>query len=51
MSTLVLNDAETVPVGTARRRLSSWQVWGLILIAPYVLIFLAFVVYPVGYGL
>jgi multiple sugar transport system permease protein len=51
MSTLALNDAETVPVGTARRRLSSWQVWGLILIAPYVLIFLAFVVYPVGYGL
>jgi len=51
MSTLALNDAETVPVGTARRRLSSWQIWGLILIAPYVLIFLAFVVYPVGYGL
>src|SRR3954447_13837608 len=51
MSTLVLNDAGAVPVGTARRRLSSWQVWGLILIAPYVLIFLAFVVYPVGYGL
>jgi multiple sugar transport system permease protein len=31
--------------------MTPWQVWGLILIAPYVLIFLAFVVYPVGYGL
>jgi len=31
--------------------MSSWQVWGLILIAPYVLVFLAFVLYPVGYGL
>jgi multiple sugar transport system permease protein len=51
MSTLALNDAKTAPVGAARGRLSPWQAWGLILIAPYVLIFLAFVVYPVGYGL
>jgi multiple sugar transport system permease protein len=51
MSTLVLNDAETAPAGAARRRLSPWQAWGLILIAPYVLVFLAFVIYPVGYGL
>src|SRR5215210_3129501 len=51
MSTLALNDAKTAPVGAARRRLSLWQAWGLILLAPYVLIFLAFVVYPVGYGL
>jgi len=39
------------PPTPARRRMSSWQVWGLILIAPYVLVFLAFVLYPVGYGL
>src|SRR4051794_17290390 len=51
MSTLVLNDAETAPAGAVRRRLSPWQAWGLILIAPYVLVFLAFVIYPVGYGL
>jgi multiple sugar transport system permease protein len=51
MSTLVLNDAETAPAGAARWRLSPWQAWGLILIAPYVLVFLAFVIYPVGYGL
>jgi len=50
MSTLALDDAKTAPVATARR-LSPWQAWGLILIAPYVLIFVAFVVYPVGYGL
>ncbi|HMO28186.1 sugar ABC transporter permease [Enterovirga sp.] len=31
--------------------LSSWQAWGLILVAPYLLVFLLFVVYPVGYGL
>lgn len=34
-----------------RRRLTPWQAWGLILIAPYVLVFIAFVLYPVGYGL
>jgi multiple sugar transport system permease protein len=32
-------------------RMSSWQAWGVILIAPYILVFLAFVVYPVSYGL
>ena len=32
-------------------RLTTPQVWGIVLLAPYVLVFLAFVVYPVGYGL
>jgi multiple sugar transport system permease protein len=27
------------------------QVWGIVMLAPYLLVFLAFVVYPVGYGL
>jgi multiple sugar transport system permease protein len=31
-------------------RLSTPQVWGVVLIVPYLLVFLAFVVYPVGYG-
>jgi multiple sugar transport system permease protein len=31
--------------------MSSWQVWGALLLAPYALVFLAFVVYPVSYGL
>ncbi|MEJ0067739.1 MAG: sugar ABC transporter permease [Pseudomonadota bacterium] len=30
--------------------LSAWQVWGMILVAPYLLVFLVFVLYPVGYG-
>jgi multiple sugar transport system permease protein len=51
MSTVALSDAHTDLATPPRERLTPWQVWGLILIAPYVLIFLAFVVYPVGYGL
>src|SRR6185437_6908277 len=31
-------------------RLSTPQVWGIVLIVPYLLVFLAFVVYPVAYG-
>ena len=31
--------------------MSSWQFWGMIMVIPYLLIFLAFVIYPVGYGL
>jgi multiple sugar transport system permease protein len=34
-----------------RRALDPWRFWGVILIAPYVLVFLAFVLYPVTYGL
>src|SRR5213080_2378344 len=32
-------------------RLTTPQVWGIVLLAPSLLVFLAFVVYPVGYGL
>src|SRR3954469_19680485 len=39
------------PAGTPRKGLSTWQVWGLLLLAPYVVVFLVFVVYPVTYGL
>ncbi len=51
MATIALPDAQAAPSGPARKRLSAWQKWGMILIAPYVFIFLVFVVYPVGYGL
>jgi multiple sugar transport system permease protein len=34
-----------------RRRSSSWEFWGRVLVLPYLLVFVAFVVYPVGYGL
>jgi multiple sugar transport system permease protein len=52
MSTLAL--PEVTPVAqqpkAPRRRLSPWHVWGIALLVPYVLVFLIFVVYPVGYG-
>jgi len=52
MSTLVLPRAEpALPVGPARKRMSPYQKWGMILLIPYVLILLVFVIYPVGYGL
>ena len=52
MSTIALPRTDPV-AGTRppRQRLSSWQVWGMLLLAPYVVIFLVFVIYPVGYGL
>ena len=51
MATIALPDVRRVPSGPAKKGLSPWQKWGLILIAPYALVFLVFVVYPVGYGL
>ena len=51
MATVALREANTQLATPPRERMTPWQVWGLILIAPYVLIFIAFVVYPVGYGL
>src|ERR1700760_3271072 len=47
--TLSASDS-TLPGTPVAPRLSTPQVWGLLLIAPYLLVFLAFVVYPVGYG-
>jgi multiple sugar transport system permease protein len=50
MSTLSLPEIQPIdPIGR-RRRWSPWQVWGVLLLAPYVLVFLVFVVYPVAYG-
>jgi multiple sugar transport system permease protein len=49
MTTLTLDETETRPLPAAP--LTPWQVWGLILIAPYLLVFLLFVLYPIGYGL
>jgi multiple sugar transport system permease protein len=34
-----------------RSGLSTWTLWGRALLVPYVLVFLVFVLYPVGYGL
>ena len=35
----------------ARRRTTSWEFWGRVMILPYLLVFVVFVLYPVGYGL
>jgi multiple sugar transport system permease protein len=43
-----------VPEGAvlhARRRTTSWEFWGRVMILPYLLVFAVFVLYPVGYGL
>ncbi len=50
MSTVVLPRVEAVQPGP-KKRLSPWQVWGVALLVPYALVFVVFVVYPVGYGL
>ena len=34
-----------------KKGLSPWQFWGMLLVVPYLLVFLIFVLYPVGYGL
>jgi multiple sugar transport system permease protein len=39
-----------IPGPPLSARLSTPQVWAIVLIVPYLLVFLAFVVYPVGYG-
>jgi multiple sugar transport system permease protein len=36
---------------TMQRPSSSWQFWGRLMVVPYLIIFVVFVVYPVGYGL
>ena len=44
--------AAALPGARAVRRPSdTWQNWGRILVVPYLLIFVIFVMYPVGYGL
>jgi multiple sugar transport system permease protein len=51
MATIALPEVQRTPSGPAKTGVSPWQKWGMILIAPYVLIFIVFVLYPVGYGL
>jgi multiple sugar transport system permease protein len=49
MTTIALNQTETGRSALSAR-ISPWQAWGVILVAPYLLIFLLFVLYPVSYG-
>src|SRR5437867_12748491 len=48
---ITLSGDHAIPGPPLSARLTTPQVWGIVLIAPYLLVFLAFVVYPVGYGL
>ncbi len=49
MSTATLTPADST--GPRRRPLGRWQWWGRALVVPYIVVFVVFVVYPVGYGL
>jgi len=49
-----MNTTAVAPLAGAdpqRRRASPWVFWGRALVLPYLLVFLVFVLYPVGYGL
>src|SRR5213082_3846864 len=48
---ITLSSDHAIPSPPLSARLTTPQVWGIVLLAPYILVFLAFVVYPVGYGL
>src|SRR5690349_22444784 len=48
---ITLSGDHALPGLPLSARLSTPQVWGIVLLAPYLLVFLAFVLYPVGYGL
>src|SRR5258708_6500758 len=48
---ITLSSDDSVPRAPLSARLTTPQVWGIVLLAPYMLVFLAFVVYPVCYGL
>ena len=50
-ATVTVSTGDAVPRGPLSARLTTTQIWGFVLLAPYVLVFLAFVLYPVGYGL
>ncbi|HSE50173.1 MAG TPA: sugar ABC transporter permease, partial [Terriglobales bacterium] len=39
------------PQPAQRRGINTWQAWGILLLAPYVVVFFVFVLYPVSYGL
>src|SRR6202040_1256404 len=48
---ITLSTDHAIPSPPLSERLTMPQVWGIVLLAPYLLVFLAFVVYRVGYGL
>jgi multiple sugar transport system permease protein len=51
MAITVSASDQALPGAPLSARLTPPQVWGIVLLAPYILVFLAFVLYPVCYGL
>src|SRR3989440_4442031 len=51
MATVTVSTDQAVPGGPLSARLTTTQIWGFALLAPYFLVFVLFVLYPVGYGL
>src|SRR6516165_10560396 len=51
MAITVSASEQALPGAPLSTRLTTPQIWGIVLLAPYLLVFLAFVLYPVGYGL
>ena len=47
----VLGSAVVARPPAATRGFDRWRFWGLALVVPYLLVFLVFVLYPIGYGL
>ncbi len=45
-----MNATQALPL-RPKKPLSTWEWWGRALVVPYLLIFVVFVLYPVGYGL
>lgn len=50
MSTISLSQEAGTVTPARREKMTSWQLWGLILVVPYLFIFVVFVLYPVGYA-
>src|ERR1700727_2832437 len=48
---ITLSGDDAIPSPPFSARLTAPQIWGIVMLAPYMLVFAAFVVYPVCYGL
>ena len=46
-----MSNAVAATGSSLTRRHSRWDFWGRVMVAPYLMIFVIFVLYPVGYGL
>src|SRR5690349_18524788 len=52
MTTVALEEGKASAVAhEAANPMAPWRFWGFLLLAPYIVVFVVFVVYPVSYGL